>query len=133
MIFCFPHLKIPYYSCGVPSIFLKPSILSPDGKELNENEIGYYNSGDLGYKDKNGIYCILSRLDEQIIINDKKLSLNKIDFSILKHPMILESCTLIYNNQDNSSKSKSQPLPIALLVLKNNELFLKIKNLLIGK
>ncbi|KAN0025342.1 hypothetical protein ACTFIU_003603 [Dictyostelium citrinum] len=140
------HIKTPYYACGLPSIFVKPSILSPDdGKELNENEIGeisfklpmppsflttfyknderfkelfkkykgYYNSGDLGFKDKNGCFTIISRLEDQFIINRKTFSLDLVDHSILKHPLVLECCSLAFENNLNNVT--------ALLVLKNDE------------
>ncbi|KAM9986213.1 hypothetical protein ACTFIY_010647 [Dictyostelium cf. discoideum] len=117
--------KIPYSACGVPSIFLKPVILSPvDGKELNDNEIGevsfklpmppsftttfykndykfkqlfnkykgYYNSGDIGFKDKNGYFSVVSRIEDQLTFNDgKSIILNKIESSILKHPLVLKN------------------------------------------
>ncbi|KAN0025341.1 hypothetical protein ACTFIU_003602 [Dictyostelium citrinum] len=150
LLLTYGHVKIPYHSSGLPSVFLKPTILSPDdGKELNENEIGeisfklpmppsfattfykndekfkqlfkkykgYYNSGDLGYKDKNGCITVISRLDEQTLINGKSYSLIKIDISILKHPLVLECCSLVYNPQNQMSEQ----LPIALLVLKNHQ------------
>ncbi|KAM9972337.1 hypothetical protein ACTFIW_007396 [Dictyostelium discoideum] len=136
--------NIPYSSCGVPSIFIKPVILSPvDGKELGENEIGevsfklpmppsfattfykndnkfkqlfnkykgYYNSGDLGFKDNNGYFSVISRIEDQLTFNDgRSIILNKIEDSILKHPLVLECCSFGFENLNQV---------IALLVLKN--------------
>ncbi|KAM9984372.1 hypothetical protein ACTFIZ_004074 [Dictyostelium cf. discoideum] len=143
MIFSYRHINPPYYSCGIPSIFIKPVILSTDGKELDENEIGelsfklpmppsfattfyknheqfkqlfskykgYYNSGDLAYKDKNGFFSVVSRLEDQVILNDgKSIILNNIENSILKHPLILECCVIAFEKLNQV---------IALLVLKN--------------
>ncbi|KAM9962715.1 hypothetical protein ACTFIR_005632 [Dictyostelium discoideum] len=140
----FGRPNAPYYSCGLPSVFIKPVILSPvDGKELRENEIGevsfklpmppsfitsyyknddifkqlfrkykgYYNSGDIGFKDNNGYFSIISRLEDQLTFNDgKSIILNKIEDSILKHPSVLECCSFGFENLNQL---------VALLVLKN--------------
>ncbi|KAN0039747.1 hypothetical protein ACTA71_006983 [Dictyostelium dimigraforme] len=162
MILGFSHIDIPYHSCGVPSIFLKPTILSPDGKELNENEIGeisfklpmppsfattfyknddqfkelfkkykgHYNSGDLGYKDKNGFFSIISRLDDQIIINGNQYTLNTIENSILKHPLVLECCSIGIKTSIGSNEI------IGLLVIKNEISTIKLQmelNMIISK
>ncbi|KAM9957474.1 hypothetical protein ACTFIR_009579 [Dictyostelium discoideum] len=147
-LYCFDHVNIPYYATGLPSIFIRPSIFSDDGKELGVNEIGeiafklpmppsfattlykndekfkqlftkfpgYYNPGDLGYKDENGFYTIVSRSDDQIKISGNKVQLNTIETSILKHPLVLECCSIgIYDPTCYS-------VPIALLVLKQQQL-----------
>ncbi|KAM9962718.1 hypothetical protein ACTFIR_005635 [Dictyostelium discoideum] len=136
--------NIPNYVCGVPSVFIKPVILSPvDGKEVNENEIGevsfklpmppsfattfyknddrfkqlfskfkgYYSSGDLGFKDNNGYFSVISRLDDRLTFNDgRSIILNKIEDSILKHSLVLECCSFGFKKLDQL---------VALLVLKN--------------
>ncbi|EAL70536.1 hypothetical protein DDB_G0273305 [Dictyostelium discoideum AX4] len=140
-------LNMPYKATGIPSIFIKPSILSEEGKVLNSNEIGfvaiklpmppgfattyykndekfkqlfskfpgYYNTGDLGYKDQRGFYTIVSRSDDQIKIGYKKVQLNTIETSILKHPSVLECCSIgIYDPVIRS-------VPIGVLVLKENQ------------
>ncbi|KAK5574635.1 hypothetical protein RB653_009888 [Dictyostelium firmibasis] len=149
LILCYSHKNIPYNSSGIPSIFVKPSILSPDGKELGDNEIGsiafklpmppsftttyykndekfkqlfnkfkgYYDSGDLGYKDENGCYTVVSRIDDQIRIGGNKISLNSIDKSILKHPLVIECCTIGITNSHNEW---CESIPIGLLVLKSD-------------
>ncbi|KAM9984648.1 hypothetical protein ACTFIY_009060 [Dictyostelium cf. discoideum] len=146
-LYCFDHVHIPYYATGLPSIFIKPSILSDDGKELGDNEIGeiafklpmppsfattfykndekfkklfskfpgYYNPGDLGYKDKNGFYTVVSRSDDQIKISGNKIQLNTIETSILKHPLVLECCSIGINDPTCYS------VPIGLLVLKQQQ------------
>ncbi|KAM9997452.1 hypothetical protein ACTFIZ_010939 [Dictyostelium cf. discoideum] len=146
-LYCFDHIKFPYNVTGIPSIFIKPSIFSEDGKELGVNEIGavafklpmppsfattfykndekfkqlfekfpgYYNSGDLGYKDENGFYTIVSRSDDQIKISGNKVQLNTIETSILKHPNVIECCSIgIYNPTSHS-------IPIGILVVKENQ------------
>ncbi|KAM9984628.1 hypothetical protein ACTFIY_009058 [Dictyostelium cf. discoideum] len=140
-------LNIPYKATGIPSIFIRPSILSDEGKVLNSNEIGsvalklpmppsfaitfykneekfkklftrfpgYYDTGDLGYKDQRGFYTIVSRSDDQIKIGCNKVQLNTIETSILKHPLVLECCSIGIFNPDIRS------VPIGLLVLKENQ------------
>ncbi|KAN0053045.1 hypothetical protein ACTA71_012527 [Dictyostelium dimigraforme] len=146
-LLCLSHVKCPYSASGIPSVFIKPSILSDDGKELKINEIGeivfklpmppsfattfykndeqfkqlfqkfpgYYNPGDLGFKDENGFYTIVSRSDDQIKIGGNKIQLNTIETSILKHPFVLECCSIGIYNPDCYS------VPIGLLVLKENQ------------
>ncbi|KAN0053046.1 hypothetical protein ACTA71_012528 [Dictyostelium dimigraforme] len=145
-LFSLPTLKVSPSVTGIPNIFINPSILSDDGKELGINEIGqlvfklpmppcfattlykndegfkqmfgkyngYYNTGDLGFKDGNGLYTVVSRSDDQIKIGGNKIQLNTIESSILKHPFVLECCSIgIYNPTCYS-------VPIGLLVLKEN-------------
>ncbi|EAL70535.1 hypothetical protein DDB_G0273229 [Dictyostelium discoideum AX4] len=139
-------LNIPYRATGVPSIYIRPSILSEEGEVLNSNEIGlvafklpmppsftitfykndekfkqlftrfpgYYDSGDLGYKDQRGFYTIVSRSDDQIKIGFNKIQLNTIDTSILKHPSVLECCSIGILSPD------CHTAPIGILVLKEN-------------
>ncbi|KAK5578417.1 hypothetical protein RB653_008088 [Dictyostelium firmibasis] len=94
-------------------------------KELFKKFPGYYNPGDLGFKDKNGFYGIVSRADDQIKIGGNKIQLNAIETSILKHPLILECCSIGIYNPDCYN------VPIGLLVLKqeikNNNDLLKLK------
>ncbi|KAK5575319.1 hypothetical protein RB653_010577 [Dictyostelium firmibasis] len=146
-VYLFDFLKKnPYNTVGSPSPFIRPSILSEDGKELSVNEIGeivfklplppgfassfykneeqykkvfnkfpgYYSSGDLGFKDENGYYGIVGRADDQIKIGGNKVELNTIETSILKHPLILECCSIGIYNQDCYNK------PIGLLILKQD-------------
>ncbi|EAL70534.1 hypothetical protein DDB_G0273365 [Dictyostelium discoideum AX4] len=139
-------LNIPYRATGVPSIYIRPSILSEEGEVLNSNEIGlvafklpmppsfaitfykndekfkqlftrfpgYYDSGDLGYIDQRGFYTIVSRSDDQIKISCNKIQLNTIDTSILKHPSVLECCSIGILSPD------CRTAPIGILVLKEN-------------
>ncbi|KAM9957471.1 hypothetical protein ACTFIR_009576 [Dictyostelium discoideum] len=81
-------------------------------KQLFTKFPGYYNPGDLGYKDENGFYTIVSRSDDQIKIGSDKFQLNTIEKSILKHPSVLECCSIGIYNPDCYS------VPIGLLVLK---------------
>ncbi|KAN0026061.1 hypothetical protein ACTFIV_007041 [Dictyostelium citrinum] len=142
-----PQLNHPKCATGIPSIFVRPSILSQDGKVLNNNEIGqlvfklplppcfsttfyknhekfkqllskfpgYYDTGDLGYKDSRGFFTVVSRSDDQIKIGGSKVLLNTIEASILKHPLVLECCSIgIYN-------PTSYNVPVGLLVLKQQQ------------
>ncbi|KAM9971956.1 hypothetical protein ACTFIW_011946 [Dictyostelium discoideum] len=140
-------LNIPYRATGIPSIFIRPSILSEEGKVLNSNEIGlvafklpmppsfantfykndekfkqlfskfqgYYNTGDLGYRDQRGFYTIISRSDDQIKVGYNKVQLNTIETSILKHPLVLECCSIGIFDPDIRN------VPIGILVLKENQ------------
>ncbi|KAN0004730.1 hypothetical protein ACTFIU_001968 [Dictyostelium citrinum] len=84
-------------------------------KQLFSKFPGYYNPGDLGYKDENGYFTIVSRSDDQIKIGGNKIQLNTIETSILKHPLVLDCCSIgIYNPTCYS-------VPIGLLVLKENQ------------
>ncbi|EAL70549.1 hypothetical protein DDB_G0273211 [Dictyostelium discoideum AX4] len=76
---------------------------------------GYYSSGDLGYKDENGYYAIVSRADDQIKIGGNKVQLNTIETSILKHPNVIECCSIGIYNPDCYNK------PIGLLTLKQQD------------
>ncbi|KAN0026048.1 hypothetical protein ACTFIV_007028 [Dictyostelium citrinum] len=150
MMYLFEYSSInkTYDTIGLPSPFVKPSILSEEGKELGVNEIGelvfklplppgfaltffrndeqyrklfskfpgYYNSGDLGYKDENGYYGIVSRADDQIKISGNKVQLNTIESSILKHPLIIECCSIGINDYD------CYKAPIGILVLKQDSI-----------
>ncbi|KAM9984635.1 hypothetical protein ACTFIY_009068 [Dictyostelium cf. discoideum] len=73
---------------------------------------GYYNSGDLGFKNEIDYYGIVSRADDQIKIGGFKVQLNEIETSILKHPLVLECCSVGIYHQDLKN------IPIGLLVLK---------------
>ncbi|KAM9971955.1 hypothetical protein ACTFIW_011945 [Dictyostelium discoideum] len=84
-------------------------------KQLFSKFPGYYNPGDLGYKDENGFYTIVSRSDDQIKIGSDKVQLNTIEKSILKHPSVLECCSIGIYNPDCFS------VPIGLLVLKQRQ------------
>ncbi|KAN0053055.1 hypothetical protein ACTA71_012537 [Dictyostelium dimigraforme] len=148
--------KNPYNTVGSPSPFIKPLILSEDGKELPVNEIGeivfklplppgfattfykneelyqkllskfpgYYCSGDLGFKDENGYFGIVSRADDQIKIGGNKVQLNTIETSILKHPNVIECCSIGIYNPDCYNK------PIGLLTLKQQSIvdLIQLKN-----
>ncbi|KAN0026062.1 hypothetical protein ACTFIV_007042 [Dictyostelium citrinum] len=84
-------------------------------KQLFNKFPGYYNPGDLGYKDENGYFTIVSRSDDQIKIGGNKIQLNTIETSILKHPLVFDCCSIgIYNPTCYS-------VPIGLLVLKENQ------------
>ncbi|KAM9971948.1 hypothetical protein ACTFIW_011936 [Dictyostelium discoideum] len=76
---------------------------------------GYYSSGDLGYKDENGYYAIVSRADDQIKIGGNKVQLNTIETSILKHPNVIECCSIGIYNPDCYNK------PIGILTLKQQD------------
>ncbi|KAM9997440.1 hypothetical protein ACTFIZ_010946 [Dictyostelium cf. discoideum] len=157
MMYIYQYYSInkTYDTIGIPSPFIKPSILSEDGKELAINEIGefalklplppgfattfykseeqykklfikfpgYYNSGDLGYKDENGYYGIVSRADDQIKISGNKVQLNSIESSILKHPNVIECCSIGINDYD------CYKAPIGILVLKQQESILDFNQL----
>ncbi|KAK5575340.1 hypothetical protein RB653_010598 [Dictyostelium firmibasis] len=144
--YCFSdkNFNIPHKTSGLPFPSLKPSILSENGLELGDNEIGelvfklplppsftttfykneekfnqlftkfpgYYNPGDLGFKDENGHYGVVSRADDQIKIGRIKIHLNTIETSILKHPLVLECCSIGIYSQEFSN------VAIGLLVLK---------------
>ncbi|KAN0004693.1 hypothetical protein ACTFIU_001931 [Dictyostelium citrinum] len=75
---------------------------------------GYYNSGDLGFKYENDYYGIVSRADDQIKIGGFKVQLNTIETSILKHPLVLECCSIGIFHPDLKN------VPFGLLVLKDN-------------
>ncbi|EAL73589.2 hypothetical protein DDB_G0268272 [Dictyostelium discoideum AX4] len=80
-------------------------------KQLFSKYKGYYNSGDLGFKDNNGYFSVISRIEDQLTLNDgKSIILNKIESSILKHPLVLECCSFALENLNQL---------VALLVLKN--------------
>ncbi|KAM9971590.1 hypothetical protein ACTFIW_011572 [Dictyostelium discoideum] len=72
---------------------------------------GYYNCGDLGFKNENDYYGIVSRADDQIKIGGFDILLNDIETSILKHPLVLECCSIGIYHQDLAN------VPIGLLVL----------------
>ncbi|KAN0004691.1 hypothetical protein ACTFIU_001929 [Dictyostelium citrinum] len=76
---------------------------------------GYYNPGDLGFKDENGCYGVVSRADDQIKISGNKVQLNTIETSILKHPLVLECCSIGIYHPDCYN------VPIGLLVLKQKD------------
>ncbi|KAN0026051.1 hypothetical protein ACTFIV_007031 [Dictyostelium citrinum] len=76
---------------------------------------GYYNSGDLGFKNENGYYGIVSRADDQIKIGGNKVQLNTIETSILKHHNVIECCSIGIYNPDCYNK------PIGLLTLKQDQ------------
>ncbi|KAM9957454.1 hypothetical protein ACTFIR_009559 [Dictyostelium discoideum] len=81
-------------------------------KQLFSKFPGYYNPGDLGFKDEKNCYGVVSRSDDQIKISGNKVQLNKIETSILKHPLVLECCSIgIYNTYCYN-------IPIGLLVLR---------------
>ncbi|EAL70545.1 hypothetical protein DDB_G0273215 [Dictyostelium discoideum AX4] len=84
-------------------------------KQLFTKFPGYYNPGDLGFKDENNCYGVVSRSDDQIKISGNKVQLNKIETSILKHPLVLECCSIGIYNPDCYN------VPIAFLVLKQQE------------
>ncbi|EAL73225.1 hypothetical protein DDB_G0267544 [Dictyostelium discoideum AX4] len=80
-------------------------------KQLFSKYKGYYNSGDLGFKDKNGCFSVVSRLEDQLNFSDgRSIILNKIEDSILKHPLVLECCSFGFEKLNQL---------VALLVLKN--------------
>ncbi|KAN0053059.1 hypothetical protein ACTA71_012541 [Dictyostelium dimigraforme] len=145
-IYQYSNINKTYDTVGLPSPFVKPSILSDDGKELPVNQVGeiafklplppgfaltfykndeqykklfsrfpgYYNSGDLGYKDENGYYGIVSRADDEIKINGRIIQLNTIESSILKHPNVIECCSIGIKDYD------CYDALIGILVLKND-------------
>ncbi|KAM9952234.1 hypothetical protein ACTFIT_002928 [Dictyostelium discoideum] len=84
-------------------------------KQLFTKFPGYYYPGDLGFKDENNCYGVVSRSDDQIKISGNKVQLNKIETSILKHPLVLECCSIGINNPDCYN------VPIGILVLKQQE------------
>ncbi|KAN0053060.1 hypothetical protein ACTA71_012542 [Dictyostelium dimigraforme] len=84
-------------------------------QQLFQKFPGYYNPGDLGFKDENNFYGVVSRSDDQIKIGGNKIQLNTIETSILKHPLILECCSIGIYNPDCYN------VPIGLLVLKENQ------------
>ncbi|KAN0004694.1 hypothetical protein ACTFIU_001932 [Dictyostelium citrinum] len=94
---------------------------------------GYYSTGDLGYKDQYGYYGVVSRVDDQIKVGGNKVHLIPIETSILKHPLILECCSIGIYNPDCYS------VPIGLLVLKQatnideNNLKDEINNIIINE
>ncbi|KAN0053056.1 hypothetical protein ACTA71_012538 [Dictyostelium dimigraforme] len=73
---------------------------------------GYYSTGDLGYKDDHGYYSIVARVDDQIKVGGNKVQLISIETSILKHPLILECCSIGIYSPDYFN------VPIGLLVTK---------------
>ncbi|KAM9984633.1 hypothetical protein ACTFIY_009066 [Dictyostelium cf. discoideum] len=84
-------------------------------KQLFSKFPGYYNPGDLGFKDENNCYGVVSRSDDQIKISGNKIELNKIETSILKHPLVLECCSIGIYSPDCYN------VPIGILVLKLKE------------
>ncbi|KAM9997439.1 hypothetical protein ACTFIZ_010945 [Dictyostelium cf. discoideum] len=84
-------------------------------KQLFTKFPGYYDTGDLGFKDENDCYGIVSRSDDQIKISGNKVQLNKIETSILKHPLVLECCSIGIYNPD------CYTVPIGILVLKQQQ------------
>ncbi|KAM9971591.1 hypothetical protein ACTFIW_011573 [Dictyostelium discoideum] len=76
---------------------------------------GYYNSGDLGFKNENDFYGIVSRADDQINSRGFYVHLNEIETSILKHPLVLECCSIGIYHQDLAN------VPIGLLVLNQQQ------------
>ncbi|KAM9984999.1 hypothetical protein ACTFIY_009431 [Dictyostelium cf. discoideum] len=76
---------------------------------------GYYNCGDLGFKNENDYYGIVSRADDQINSRGFYVQLNDIEKSILKHPLVLECCSIGIHHQDLPT------FPIGLIILNQQQ------------
>ncbi|KAM9997441.1 hypothetical protein ACTFIZ_010947 [Dictyostelium cf. discoideum] len=100
--------KLPLIPSFATSFYKNESLY----KKVFNKFPGYYCTGDLGYKTENDYYGIVSRSDDQIKIGGFKVRLNDIETSILKHPSVLECCSIGIYHQDLKN------VPIGILVLK---------------
>lgn len=93
---------------------------------------GYYATGDLGYKSKNGYVTVMSRDDDIIKIAGHRLSTGTIENAIVGHPGVLEVAVI------GANEALKGELPIALVVLHesvrgNKEAEAKVEKEVIGR
>jgi len=73
---------------------------------------GWFRTGDLGKKDKDGYYCITDRLKHIIISGGENISPKEIESVINQHPQVLESCIVGISDEKWGEKA------VAAVVLK---------------
>ena len=68
-----------------------------DALELTAQAIdaeGWFSTGDLGYRDRDGFYFITGRLKELIIKGGENIAPREIDEALLRHPAVLEAAAV---------------------------------------
>jgi acyl-CoA synthetase (AMP-forming)/AMP-acid ligase II len=83
----------------VGEIWLRgPNVTPGYWRKPRETEVaflnGWFRTGDLGKKDKDGYYYITDRLKHIIISGGENISPKEIEFVLDRHPGIMESCVV---------------------------------------
>ena len=55
---------------------------------------GWFNTGDIGYRDEDGYYFITGRTKELIIKGGENIAPREIDEALLRHPAVLEAAAV---------------------------------------